>query len=145
MGVGFVRRTYARRLVKFMDKSKTRKRPLPPELREVSIAMSRLPEDQRLPALEDALAGKGPEAMSRDMRRAASRQQRMSGKGGPHRRPGAVRTRDPVSQPGAPAPAKPAPAKPASAKAKRPPKPGATAGAGRSRSSAKPPSARRPK
>lgn len=129
MGVGFVRRTYARRLIKFMERSKEKKRPLPPELREIAFGISRLPEEHRLPALEDALQGKGPDAMSRDMRRAASRQSRLSGKGGPHRRPGAMRTRDPVAQPGAAAqvqrpksapaaakPAKSAPAKPAPAK-----------------------------
>ena len=110
MGVGFVRRTYAKRLVKFMERSKAKGKPLPEDLREVAIAMTRLPEDQRVGALEMALEGKGgPESMSREMRRAASRQSRMSGKGGPHRRPGAMRTRDPVVQP---APVTPAPKPP---------------------------------
>jgi hypothetical protein len=113
MGVGFVRRTYAKRLIKFMERSKRKSKPLPPELREVARAMDQLPEAQRLPTLEQALQGKGgPESMSREMRRAASRQTRMSGKGGPHRRPGAMRTRDPVAPaPKAPPAARAAPTK----------------------------------
>lgn len=114
MGVGFIRRTYARRLVKFMERSKAKGKPLPPDLREVSVAITRLPEDQRVGALEMALEGKGgPESMSREMRRAASRQGRMGGKGGPHRRPGAMRTRDPMAQPGPVTPVVPTKPKPA--------------------------------
>lgn len=128
MSVGFVRRTYAKRLIKFMERSREKRKPLPPELREVSIAMSQLPEAQRLPALEQALHGQGgAESMSREMRRAASRQSRMSGKGGPHRRPGAMRTRDPLPQPAPNAkatkpapPAPPAPKRQAKAKGARP-------------------------
>ena len=95
MRVGFLRTLYAKRLLAYMAKSKRKQRALPPELRELDIAMSRLPEDQRRAALEEALSGKSTEAMGREMRRAASRQSRQSGRGGSHRRPGAVRTKDP--------------------------------------------------
>lgn len=100
MRVGFLRRLYAKRLLSYLDKCKAKKRPVPPELREVSVAMSRLPERERRAALEEALAARGPEAVSREYRRAASRQQRQSGRGGPHRRPGAMRTKTPPPQGG---------------------------------------------
>ncbi len=127
MRVGLIRRTYAKRLIKFMERSKRKAKPLPPELREVGRAMDQLPEAQRLPTLEQALQGKGgPESMSREIRRAASRQTRMSGKGGPHRRPGAMRTRDPVA-PAGPAPKAAPKAAPAArgapAKASKPARP----------------------
>ncbi|MGH9073002.1 MAG: hypothetical protein ACRDZQ_02615, partial [Acidimicrobiales bacterium] len=63
MRVGFLRRLYAKRLLRYMAKSRAKKRPLPPELRELDIAMSRLPEKDRHAALDEALQGKGPEAM----------------------------------------------------------------------------------
>ncbi|GEM_PF-2409615 len=112
MRFGFVRRLYAKRLLSYMEKSKRKKRPLPNELRELDIAMSRLPEAQRRAALEEALAGQGAggPAMGRQLRRASSRQSRQSGKGGAHRRPGAIRTRDtgPLPRPpGAPKASRP--------------------------------------
>lgn len=105
MRVGILRRLYAKRLLAFMAKSKRKRRPLPNELRELDIAMGRLPEHERRAALERALAGdgggKGAPQMGRDMRRAASRQSRQSGRGGSsNRRPGAMRTRDTGPQAG---------------------------------------------
>jgi hypothetical protein len=115
MRFGFIRRLYAKRLLAYMEKSKRKKRPLPNELRELDIAMSRLPESQRRAALEEALAGQGAggPAMGRQLRRASSRQSRQSGKGGTHRRPGAMRTRDNVPPP-RPAGAAPRPSRPKS-------------------------------
>ncbi|MGH9069058.1 MAG: hypothetical protein ACRD0J_16465 [Acidimicrobiales bacterium] len=101
MRVSFIRRLYAKRLLKYLDKLKAKRKPIPEQLRDLNLAMSRLPERERRPALEEALkGGQGTEEASREYRRAASRQQRQSGRGGPHRRPGAMRTKTPAPQGG---------------------------------------------
>jgi hypothetical protein len=87
MRVPFVRRAYARRLLKFIDKSKEKGRRLPPDLYELSRQLSRLPEADRAAALDTALKA-GPDGTAasvpgsnRQLRRAASAQGRQSGKG----------------------------------------------------------------
>lgn len=95
--VPFLRRLYVRRVLAFLEKSKRKRRPLPPELRDLDAMMRRLPARQRPEALEAALrlqVTEGDRATSREMRRAAARQGRQSGRGGSHRRPGAMRVRD---------------------------------------------------
>ncbi len=89
LGVPFMRRWYARRLLKMMDKAKAKNRQLPPELAQLEANLSRLPKARRFEALETALsAGGGDQALSREMRRAAGRQGRQSGRGGARQRPG---------------------------------------------------------
>ena len=93
MKVPLVRRLYARRVLKFIDKSRTKGRKLPPELYELSRQLSRVPESDRASALEAALRA-GPQGVAsmpgsnRQLRRAASAQQRQSGKGQGRYRPG---------------------------------------------------------
>jgi hypothetical protein len=95
MRVPLMRRWYVRRMLKFIDKSKAKGRKLPPEMAELSRYLSRVPKDQRANALEDAINAdrEGNAAVSREMRRAASAQQRRSGKGTGYRPglpPGAI-------------------------------------------------------
>ncbi len=89
--VPFLRRLYVRRMLKFLERSKRKKRALPKELAELDIAMSKVPKDQRMAMLESALTEGAQGSASRQMRRAADRQKRQSGRGGPRRRPGAVK------------------------------------------------------
>jgi hypothetical protein len=89
--VPFLRRLYVRRMLAFLDRSKRKKRALPKELAELDVAMSKVPKDQRLAMLETALTEGTQGGASRQMRRAADRQKRQSGRGGPRRRPGAVK------------------------------------------------------
>src|SRR5437899_1365784 len=89
--VPFLRRLYVRRMLKFLERSKRKKRALPKELAELDIAMSKVPKDQRMAMLETAMTEGAQGGASRQMRRAADRQKRQSGRGGPRRRPGAVK------------------------------------------------------
>jgi len=89
--VPFLRRLYVRRMLKFLERSKRKKRALPRELAELDVAMSKVPKDQRMAMLETALTEGSQGGASRQMRRAADRQKRQSGRGGPRRRPGAVK------------------------------------------------------
>ena len=63
MKVPLVRRLYARRVLKFIDKSRTKGRKLPPELYELSRQLSRVPESDRASALEAALRA-GPQGVA---------------------------------------------------------------------------------
>lgn len=90
LGVPFMRRWYARRLLKMLDKAKAKGRELPPDLAQLQANLSKMPKGRRFEALESALeAGSGgDQTLSREMRRAASRQGRQSGRGGTRQRPG---------------------------------------------------------
>jgi len=88
LSVGFVRRWYARRLVKFLEKSRKKHRRLPDHMVQVDTLLRRVPEPRRAKVLEEMLRPGPKEGPGRELRRAASRQQRQSGKGGPRRRPG---------------------------------------------------------
>jgi hypothetical protein len=109
MKVPMLRRMYVRRILKFIDKSRDKGRRLPPDLYELSRQLSRVPESERAPALEAALkagnTGNGPGAempgSNRELRRAASAQQRLSGKGQGYR-PGARAAAPPPAAPSAP-------------------------------------------
>lgn len=83
-----LRRMYARRLMKFMAKSKAKGRPIPDELAQLDEYLSKLPPAQRQAMLEASLSGELEGQASRDMRRAAERQARRSGRGGGRQRPG---------------------------------------------------------
>ena len=96
MRVGFFRRMYIKRMLRYVDKSKEKGRKLPPEFAEMARFLSRVPKNKRFEALEDAIMTQqtgGYEAMGRDLRRAAAAQQRRSGKGHGYRPgmpPGAI-------------------------------------------------------
>ena len=83
--VGWLRRRYAKRLLKHMEEGGGKKG-LPPELVQLEKMLKQVPPPQRLQALETALqqgaSGEAPSAPeqlpSRSLRRAAERQQRRS-------------------------------------------------------------------
>jgi len=81
MRVGFLRHFYIRRLLRFMEKSRTKGRALPPELGRLDQMLRRLPPPKRAEALESALLASPTETPSREMRRAAARQDRLRGDG----------------------------------------------------------------
>jgi hypothetical protein len=90
MKVPFFRRRYAKRLIKYIDKSKAKGRALPPEFAELQRFLAQVPKDQRAQKFEEALTHQQTEEpVSRDMRRAAANQQRRSGKNPAGYRPGA--------------------------------------------------------
>src|SRR5580698_6462488 len=93
MRVGFLRHFYVRRLLRFMEKSKAKKRKLPPELFRLDQMLSRLPPPKRAEALESALLASPDETPSREMRRAAARQDRLSSDGRGYRAAGTERPR----------------------------------------------------
>lgn len=82
------RRFYARRLMKFLAKSKKKGRVIPGELAQLDEYLAQLPAKQRQQVLEATLSGELDSQASRDMRRAAERQARRSGRGGGRQRPG---------------------------------------------------------
>jgi 2-haloacid dehalogenase len=82
MRVGFLRHFYVRRLLRFMEKSKAKGRALPPELFRLEQMLGRLPPPKRAEALESALLASPDETPSREMRRAAARQDRLRSDGG---------------------------------------------------------------
>jgi hypothetical protein len=81
MRVGFFRHFYVRRLLRFMEKSRAKGRSLPPDLQRLDQMLKRLPPPKRAEALEAALVASPDENPSREMRRAASRQDRQRGDG----------------------------------------------------------------
>jgi hypothetical protein len=85
---GVIRRWYARRLLKFIEKSRKKKRKLPQHLVQVDTTLRRVPKPQRQSLIEEMLVPGREEQLGRTMRRAASRQDRSSGRGGTGRRPG---------------------------------------------------------
>ena len=92
MRVGFLRHFYIRRILRFMEKSKAKKRALPPELHRLDQMLSRLPPKKRAEALESALLTSPDEPQSREMRRAVARQERLRSDGRGYRQ-GAVTER----------------------------------------------------
>jgi predicted alpha/beta-hydrolase family hydrolase len=89
--VPWLRRRYARYVLRYIEKSRKKGRDLPPELAQLDRQLIRVPPSKRAELLETALVtGNDPSAASsRAMRRALARQsrQRSSGKG---QRPGTV-------------------------------------------------------
>jgi hypothetical protein len=90
MKVGFFRRRYVKRMIKYIDKSKEKGKRLPPELYELQRFLSQVPKAQRAERLEEAItAQRADEPLgNRDLRRASSNQTRQSGRGGNRYRPG---------------------------------------------------------
>ena len=89
MKVGVFRRMYARRIMRYLEKSRTKGRPLPDEMVQLDDFLSRLPEKDRRAALEATLSGELESQAGRALKRAAARQGRQSGRGGGRQRPGA--------------------------------------------------------
>jgi hypothetical protein len=88
MRVPWLRRWYIRRVLKFIDKSKEKGRPLPQGLEETARLLSRVPKHQRAKVFEEAIeANQTVPDMGRAYRRATERRRR-SGKGETHYRPG---------------------------------------------------------
>jgi hypothetical protein len=81
MHVAFFRHFYVRRLLKFMEKSRAKGRTLPPDLQRLDQMLKRLPPPKRAEALESALLASPDDNPSREMRRAASRQDRLRSDG----------------------------------------------------------------
>jgi hypothetical protein len=90
MKVGVIRRFYVRRLLRYIEKSRKKGRSLPPDLVQVEKMVSRLPRKKQEEVLETALLAKPDTAGNRQLRRAATRQDRLRGSGSGNR-PGAMR------------------------------------------------------
>lgn len=88
MQVGPVRAFYARRLLRFLDKSKKKGRDLPDQLADLDEYLSKVPAKQRRSVLEAGLSGELDARAGRAVRRAASRQGRQKGSAGGGQRPG---------------------------------------------------------
>lgn len=86
--IGIIRRWYARRLIKYIDKSRKKKRKLPQHLVQVDTMLRKVPKPQRQKLVEEMLTPGREEQFGRAMRRAAERQNRGSGQGSAKRRPG---------------------------------------------------------
>ena len=80
----WLRRRYVRRVLRSIDKARKKNRPMPDSLVRIDRMLRRVPRHKRAEALEQMLeAGSAPETeLGRAVRRAASRQERRSGKGG---------------------------------------------------------------
>ncbi|MHB8682108.1 MAG: hypothetical protein ACYDA2_08445 [Acidimicrobiales bacterium] len=81
MRLGPMRRFYARRMLKFLDKSEKKGRTVPPELAQLEQYLKQLPANQRRAVLEAGLSGELESQLGRAARRAAQRQERRSGQG----------------------------------------------------------------
>src|SRR4051794_3024828 len=69
-----LRRLYTKRLLKTLDESQPHQ--LPPELRQIQNALTRVPKAQRLATLEASLKQGQQEPPNRALRRAAQKQMR---------------------------------------------------------------------
>jgi hypothetical protein len=97
MKVGFLRRFYVKRLLRYIEKSRKKGRSLPPDLAQVERMVARLPPKKQVELLETALLSKPDEISNRQLRRAAGRQDRLSGSGAGNR-PGSMRGTGPRGQ-----------------------------------------------
>lgn len=90
--IGFMRRRYAKRLVRYIDRQKAKGRPLPPQFADLERFLSQVPKEQRAQRFEEALAMQQADDLpiGREMRRAAANQQRRSGKNPAGYRPGSA-------------------------------------------------------
>ncbi len=90
MRIGFLRRRYVKRVIRYLDKSKKKGRRLPPGMMEMQRFLAQIPKEERAQRLEEAIvAQQSGDEFNRDLRRAAANQQRRSGKGAGGYRPGA--------------------------------------------------------
>jgi hypothetical protein len=91
MKVGFFRRRYVKRMIRYIDKSKAKGKRLPPELYDLQRFLSQVPKGQRAERLEEAITAQQTDEPigNRDLRRSSANQNRLSGRGPGHYRPGA--------------------------------------------------------
>lgn len=89
--VPWMRRRYSKWILRYIEKSRTKGRTLPPDLQRLERQMAKLPPRKRVEALETALVSGADDSAgaSRALRRAQARQQRQrsNGKG---QRPGTL-------------------------------------------------------
>ena len=88
MRMRVLRGFYARRLLRYLDKAKSKNRVIPDQLADLDDYLSRVPAKQRRNVLEASLSGELEQSIGRDLRRAANRQNRQKGKAGGGQRPG---------------------------------------------------------
>ena len=87
--VATIRRWYVRRIIKVIDRSKAKRRGLYGDLARIDAMTRGMPPAERLKTVERMLEPMDEQQMSRELRRAMSRQDRGSGRGGvSRRRPG---------------------------------------------------------
>lgn len=86
----WLRRRYVRRVLRSIERARDKNRPLPESLVRIERMLRSVPRHKRAETLEQMLeAGSTPEPeLSRAVRRAASRQERQSGKKAAGLRPG---------------------------------------------------------
>lgn len=83
-----MRAFYARRLLRYLAKSKKKGRDLPEQLADLDEYLARVPAKQRRELLEASLSGELDSRAGRAVRRAAGRQGRQKGRAGGGQRPG---------------------------------------------------------
>ncbi|MDE3085337.1 MAG: hypothetical protein KGJ77_01115 [Acidobacteriota bacterium] len=88
MQIGPVRGFYARRLLRFLEKSKKKGRDLPDQLADLDEYLAKVPAKQRRELLEASLSGELDARAGRAVRRAAGRQGRQKGRAAGGQRPG---------------------------------------------------------
>jgi hypothetical protein len=88
LSVGFLRRWYIRRTLRYIDKYRDKGRPLPEGMEDLARYLARVPKYERAKKFEEAITTnqelENPQDLGRQMRRATARQ-RKSGKGGGYR------------------------------------------------------------
>jgi hypothetical protein len=86
----WLRRRYARRIVKTIEKYRTKNRPLPDNLQRLERQLRRVPQPKRQQVVEQMMeAGSEQDlTVNRALRRAAGRQERQKGTKGGGLRPG---------------------------------------------------------
>lgn len=84
--VGTIRRWYVRRILKVIDRSKAKRRGLYGDLARIDAMTRGMPPAERVKTVERMLEPMEEQQMSRELRRAVSRQDRGSGRGGASRR-----------------------------------------------------------
>lgn len=96
LNVGFIRRWYVRRILKIIDRSKAKRKGLYGNLARIDAMTRGMAPAERTRTVERMLEPMPEQQMGREMRRAMSRQERGSGRGGAsRRRPGTPPQRAP--------------------------------------------------
>lgn len=88
----WLRRRYARRIVRTIDKFQTKNRPLPENLKSLERQLRRVPKPKREQVVEQMMemGGNDDVTTNRALRRAAGRQERHKGQRGGGLRPGTL-------------------------------------------------------
>jgi hypothetical protein len=88
----WLRRRYARRIVRMIDKYKKKGRPLPENLTRLERQLRRIPQPKRAQTVEQMMemSAEPDQGTNRALRRAAGRQERQKGSRGGGLRPGTL-------------------------------------------------------